>query len=139
MLRRIGVAYCVAPLAAVFAVWATMFALAAVNGERIPVTTAFRVLPYYFLVGAPIAYLVAGVVGFPVLLWLRRRGNVRLVSLLTLGAAGGTVAFGLIPFVLAEAQRPQLPVLAIGAEAGAVAALVFWAIAVRDSTSRSAA
>ena len=141
MLRRVGLAFLLAPLAALSVIWASLYVIAWVGETKpLPAGAAAFSLSLVLLFGAPVAYVVAGVAGLPLVLWLQRRGQLRLPLLLAVGAGAGAVAFGVCWAVIwGGIKLPDLPVAVIGAAAGCLAALVFWIIAVRQPASRPAA
>jgi hypothetical protein len=140
MLRRVGLAYLLAPLAALLVIWVSMYVFASVGEPKpLPSGAAAFSLSLVLLFGAPVAYSVAAIAGLPLVRWLQRRGQLRLATLITLGASAGAIAFGACWAVIWSMRLPEFPIVLVGAAAGSLAALVFWIIAVRQPASRPAA
>lgn len=132
VVRRVRIAFLIAPLVAVLAVWVGFYLLVSrTGGEPIPQGAASHTLFFFVFFGTPAAYAIAGLAGIPVVRWLERTGRLRLLPLVLIGAAAGAVGLTIIWDAFWGSWVVELPTVAIGAAAGALAAGTFWVVGVR--------
>jgi hypothetical protein len=114
--RRVIVAFAVAPLASPFVLLGVDSAMHPTSDARLPVISALAIVA---LLGLPVAYLAEILIGLPMWKLLSALG---IRSLFVFGLTGA--AIGTLPALL-RGDALAIPLFAI---AGAVSAVIFWAI-----------
>lgn len=111
---------------------AYMIALAIVFGEGVELPIALGGFLSWFLLAMPFSYLASVILGIPTHWFFRKLGYSTLGTHLVAGAVIGSLVGAAIVFAFWPNQGiANLSVLVLCILAGAIAAWVFWAIAIK--------
>lgn len=120
----------VAPLVAVLVVYAVgLLTFLILGAESVPLGAPLHVAFFTFLFGAPIAYVVEGMVGIPAYRWFQARGRFSAAPIVLIGTVTGAVGVPLIWAAFWGRAGLGWSHALFGAVAGGTAALVFWLVA----------
>jgi hypothetical protein len=140
---RLGLAWLTTPLVAILALTGIASGYAVMSGElrlREWLGASGHALFFLTLFGAPIAYLIELLIGFPTYVLMRRHGGVRLAGVLGASVFAGMLGLALLVIGRSWQSGDTAAVIIGGGGCGSVAGLWFWWVAfARDRSAQGAA